>query len=113
MPKIGITKENIALYIMWILLALYSGWSLYYLLTLITGGTLLGMALFLPLFALAAFLLMLSYKDWKTISDVKVRNRRIRFSYFFSFLLAVSYVMGYQICISDYGICAIPANLYT
>ena len=86
------------LYLVWGLLSVYAGCSVSYLLNLMTSQTIFSQSAFtLPLFVILAFLLLLTYRLVRKVKDKHQKRRRIFFSFLFSYLLALTFVMGYQL----------------
>ena len=85
-------------YLLWIIAVIFAGCSMSYLGNLIGGDSIFSQsAISIGLFALLAWILPMPYRRWKTIGDKKTLRRRILFDSVFSFLLALSFVMGYQL----------------
>lgn len=84
-------------YILWAAAVIFSGCSLSYLFNLMTGEKVFSQGAFaILLFAVLAWILPMPYRKWKQIEDGKRRKRRILYDGVLSFLLALSFVMGYQ-----------------
>lgn len=96
MLKALLQKRKI--YILWAALTIYSGVSLTYLFNLAAGDRIATFSSFnILLFAVLAVLFVLPYKEWCSLEQGKVLNRRIRYSFFLSYAVGLSFVLGYQI----------------
>ena len=89
---------NIKEFVLWAGAVVFSGLSFSYLLNLMTGEKVFSQgALAVLLFAVLACFLPFPYQRWKQIEDDKKRKRRIWYDSAVSYLLALSFVLGYQI----------------
>lgn len=85
------------IYLLWIVLTIYSGICLTYLFNLATGNNIATFSsLSISLFAILAALLVLPYKEWRSLERGKALKRRICYSLFFSYAVGLSFILGYQ-----------------
>lgn len=85
------------IYILWIALTIYSGTCLTYLFNLASGDQIATFSSFsILLFAILAVLLVLLYKEWRSLERGKAL-RRICYSLFLSYAVGISFILGYQI----------------
>lgn len=108
--KINFMKNKISAFVhsnrgicfLWAVLTLYGGIGVCYLFNIAGFAGQVDLKGFTqsalnPLsFVLVGYFLRLLYRDYQKIEDKKKRKRRFLFSYVFSFLLALSFVLGYQ-----------------
>lgn len=95
-------KSEYKRYVLWGVMTLFVGACVCYLLNLAgfaKQADSLGFtqSAFSPIcFAIVGYFLRKLYYDYRKLENLKVRKRRFGFSYVFSFLLALSFVLGYQ-----------------
>ena len=86
------------IYFLWVALTVYSGVSLTYLFNLASGNRVATFSSFsILLFVILAVLFVWYYKEWCSLEKGKSLNRRIRYSCLLSYVLGLSFVLGYQI----------------
>lgn len=100
-------------YILWAASVLFAGISVSYLFNLIAGESIFSQGAFsILLFALLAWILPMPYRRWKQIGDGKHRRRRVIYSGIVSYLLALSFVLGYQLRMQEMTSTGVKGKLF-
>ena len=86
-----------SIYVLWIALTIYSGACLTYLFNLAAGNKIATFSSFsILLFVILAALFVLPYKEWRSLEWGKALKRRICYSFFLSYAVGMSFILGYQ-----------------